>query len=325
MVLAAGDGKGAYLSPDSLQTLEQGKENAAHSRRWFMLFLWWGTHGLVGGAVRVVFEAELIAITKSPRFDLAEADLSRLFQTGTIFCVVGKLLCGPIVAYCGVYRVGIASTLILSVIILSVSVSDTEGKPLMSVWMAWNLMRLFQTATWPATNQLLSSWFPKHEHGRAWGIMSTSSRIGILLITLTVSIRDTYSPPTIQHVFDPTIQDNGDAVQHTFFLVGMWGVLWVVVISCLLRDQPPSNKSEESGSLGSLTHSCEASHMGDEEEETAGHWRTFIKQLRSTMLRPIFLWALLAQGMATPIAEFQSQVPLTISKDSLLGPQHIGV
>jgi hypothetical protein len=42
------------------------------------------------------------------------------------------------------------------------------------------------------------------------------------------------------------------------------------------------------------------------------------------MLRPIFLWAFLAQGMATPIAEFQSQVPLTISKDSLLGPQHIG-
>ena len=60
--------------------------------RWSTLFLWWVTHALVGGVVRVVFEAELIAITRSPRFALGTADVEWLLQSGTIRHTISKVL-----------------------------------------------------------------------------------------------------------------------------------------------------------------------------------------------------------------------------------------
>jgi sugar phosphate permease len=38
-------------------------------------------------------------------------------------------------------------------------------------------MRLTQTIGWPSVGLLINQWFPKQHHGKAWGIVSTSSRI----------------------------------------------------------------------------------------------------------------------------------------------------
>ena len=74
--------------------------------------------------MRVVFEAELIAITRSPHFGLTEAHLPWLLQAGTISTVVGKLLCGPVVALLGLTRVGIASLVLCSAAVLGVALSS---------------------------------------------------------------------------------------------------------------------------------------------------------------------------------------------------------
>jgi len=34
--------------------------------------------------------------------------------------------------------------------------------------------------------------FTEHEQGQAWGIMSTASRIGIIWLTFTISVRDSW-------------------------------------------------------------------------------------------------------------------------------------
>ena len=39
------------------------------------------------------------------------------------------------------------------------------------------IMRLSQTIGWPSVGLLINQWFPKQHHGKAWGIVSTSSRI----------------------------------------------------------------------------------------------------------------------------------------------------
>ena len=190
-----------------------------HAARWHCLFMWWVTHALVGGTVRVVFEAELIAMTKSKRFSFSQADIGWFLQAGTISCVTGKLLCGPIVAWIGVTRTGWISLLLCGASVVGVALPADGEKPapLVSVLVAWCSMRCFQTATWPATNQLLFSWFPKSEHGRAWGIMSTASRIGIIVLTLCISLRDRWWDLEAK-------DDRGDAVQSTFFAVGI--VMW---------------------------------------------------------------------------------------------------
>ena len=39
------------------------------------------------------------------------------------------------------------------------------------------IMRVSQTIGWPSVGLLINQWFPKQHHGKAWGIVSTSSRI----------------------------------------------------------------------------------------------------------------------------------------------------
>ena len=313
---------------------------AQNPGRWRALFLWWTTHALVGGkslapvrgpsvlsndandtetrlagTVRVVFEAEMIAMTRSPRFGLSEAGLAWLLQAGTVSCVAGKLLCGPLVPHLGVARVGVASLFLCSLTVLGVGLPrDGSGAPLISVFVAWNLMRFFQTATWPATNQLLLRWFPKGEHGRAWGIMSTASRSGILSLTLYQSVRDSMSAA-------PELADRGDAVQTTFLGVGLVMMMWALLVSRALQDQPPTcaEYAVEEGKPWGVEDAASRA-----EDASATSWGVFAKQLAVTMLQPIFVLGMVVQACATPLAEFQSQVPILVSRDTVLSTLDIG-
>ena len=263
--------------------------------------------------MRVVFEAELIAITRSPHFGLTEAHLPWLLQAGTISTVVGKLLCGPVVALLGLTRVGIASLVLCSAAVLGVALSSPDGTPLVPVVHAWVWVRLFQTATWPATNQLLSHWFPPGEHGRAWGIMSTGSRIGIMGVTSAIAVRDSWYAVAND-------MDRGDSVELSFTVLGLTMLLWAVVIGMFLQDIPRRHRFE--GEEEDHDDSVRRDLLSKPED---GPWTRFLPQLTATMMRPVFVFGLLAQGMATPIAEFQSQVPILLSRDAELGPAAVGL
>eukprot|EP00802_Teleaulax_amphioxeia_P010176 Tamp_10201.p1 GENE.Tamp_10201~~Tamp_10201.p1 ORF type:complete len:538 (-),score=66.67 Tamp_10201:344-1957(-) len=314
-----------------------------HPARWSTLFLWWVTHSLVGGVVRVVFEAELIAITHSARFSLGPNDVSWLLQSGTISCVAGKLVCGPVIAWLGAVRIGCLSLLLCGVSVMGVAFSSSDGRPLISVLTAWNLMRFFQTATWPATNQLLASWFTEHEQGQAWGIMSTASRIGIIWLTFTISVRDSWWGAL------PQGYDRGDTVQATFLVVGAVLVLWAALIFSCLRNEPPPHPAhpaypahqgpsvqamrgggkEKSSPFSSPAAAADVKVplLEDDCQDQAGGQVAgvaYVATLLKTMSSPMFVCVLFAQSMATPIAEFQSQVPLLIQRDPLLSEHYLG-
>ena len=262
----------------------------------------------------MAFEAEMIAITQSKRFGIGEEDLSWLLQAGTLSCVAGKLLCGPLVSHLGVTRVGFASLILTGLPLLGVGLSSTrssqqgaQGAPLIPIFLAWCLVRFFQTATWPATNQFLLRWFPKGEHGWAWGIMSTASRTGILSLTLCKSVLDS-------HV--PSRGDPGDGVQATFLCVGSVTLIWAAVISHALHDGPPACACEPGVEEG----------KGEEPEpETTRADATLLRQLATTMAQPLFILGTVAQACATPLAEFQSQVPILTSRDPALAPRDISL
>ena len=63
-------------------------------------------------------------------------------------------------------------------------------------------------------------------------------------------------------------------------------------------------------------HSVEPRGSGP--RDGGGMAPSFLQQLRSTMTQPIFLLGLLVQTTITPIAEFQSQLPLLLARDPLL-------
>eukprot|EP00729_Bicosta_minor_P018798 gene18797-12472_t len=159
---------------DSVDTDEQ-------KGRWAVLSLWWATHALVAGTSRIVFEISLPTMVESPDFVLEQDQLPWMLTSGTISTIAGKLVAGPVCAALGPKHVGWLSLLACALPLVTAS----NGY---SVLVAWNIARFGQSMTWPVTNILFDAWFPSDEQGKAWGVMGTSSRAGILSLTLALNL-----------------------------------------------------------------------------------------------------------------------------------------
>ena len=104
-----------------------------------------------------------------------------MLTSGTISTIAGKLVAGPVCAALGPKHVGWLSLLACALPLVTAS----NGY---SVLVAWNIARFGQSMTWPVTNILFDAWFPSDEQGKAWGVMGTSSRAGILSLTLALNL-----------------------------------------------------------------------------------------------------------------------------------------
>jgi len=169
-----------------------------------------------------------------------------------------------------------------------------------------------------------SSPSPSLPHRRAWGIMSTASRIGIMLVTITVSLRDNvWSPLAHEHV------DNGEAVQATFLACAIIMLCWALLLTFTLRNEPPSRsiadpqehrhsqppldkppdgQTQEQPRAQREDSVLRELHKDGIEASGVRSWSAFANELTTTMSKPMFICALVGQSMATPLAEFQSQV-----------------
>ena len=145
----------------------------------------------------------------------------------------------------------------------------------------------------------------------------------------------------------PTLDDPADDVQLRFRAVAFIMCLWCLVLASYLRETPPTTpktamqgeaqppsargKSPARRGRGSKSphpaarssHKAEANQApkggpSDGEGDRKGNMSSFLRELRDTMTQPIFLLGLLVQTAITPIAEFQSQLPLLLTRDAQL-------
>ena len=280
------------------------KKEAGAEARWRILFFWWFCHALVAGSARVIFETNLpgiIANTNEYR-DFTQADVPALLSIGTLVIIVGKFSSGPLIAALGPYLIGVGCLLFCGLIIIACGVT-TPGGPLISIFLGWCLIRFFQSSTWPASNVLFDAWFPANEHGRAWGAMSTASRTGVMLVSFTLA---SVSAKT--------------TVQMNFLGCGAFLCLYSVILAFNLKSEPGEGTSRQGMVVEKGGQAC----ADGTSEGNDGEKRTFWNELFAcTLFEPTFYCAALVQASATPIAEFQSQLPIWLSMDKTLSPTHV--
>ena len=168
-------------------------------------------------------------------------------------------------------------------------------------------MRFFQSATWPAANVLFDAWFPTNEHGRAWGVMSTASRTGVMLVSFTIAYLSTST----------TIQLN-------FLGCGIFLCLYGIILSFNLKNEPPPpTEEEDTGNDNKIEKKSSKKTEKKESIHNVGKKSFWNELFDCTIFEPTFYFAALVQASTTPIAEFQSQVPIWLSMDKTLTQTHI--
>ena len=126
------------------------------------------------------------AIVASPamiadvELDMDKASYGRLMSYHSAGGVVGKIFTGV-----AVDRFGGRAIFLL---VIGLTAATTAGFGLFSrfgVLAGLNLAgQAAKAGGWPAMAALIRSWYPPGKHGRVWGVISTSSRVGVMTATL---------------------------------------------------------------------------------------------------------------------------------------------
>lgn len=291
--------------------------NVEHPERWVMLGIFWLAHALVAGSARAMFEASMPYFIKSPSFQFTAEDVAPLLAMGTLVTVVGKFVGGPLTTIIGPYHIAWGSLFASGLTVLAVGQFDRPSGPLLSIFVGWSMIRFFASGTWPATNTILISWFPSTEHGRAWGIMSTGSRMGILMVSGALALTKSEDIAFKFNVAATLILAYGVIV--LFFLQATPSNLKAVKE----KDLPTTSETRlETGSDKPKTPAKDNALDGS----TPGPTSSVLSEIiASTICQPTFYLAFLVHFTVIPISEFQSQLSLMLSKDSSLDSSIVNI
>ncbi len=164
----------------------------------------------------------------------------KILAVGTFGGILGKLLTGWMADRFGGKFTFTLGLLVTAVALLCFALAS-------SVWLfglAVFVLFLAKAAGWPAMAKLIGNWFRPNQHGRVWGILATSSRIGTIVATLCLGAILTW-------------------LTWRWMLVVTAGAGMLVVLLCVfgLRESPPAGPPPE-----------ESIESGDEPEpEKAPH------------------------------------------------------
>jgi sugar phosphate permease len=113
------------------------------------------------------------AMSEDPDIMLTTSQLGEILAWGAVGSIVGKMFSGIIADFIGgrLALFACVSTVALTTMTFSLPSS------IFFFSLIHFIMRLTQTIGWPSVGLLINQWFPKQHHGKAWGIVSTSSRI----------------------------------------------------------------------------------------------------------------------------------------------------
>jgi sugar phosphate permease len=216
---------------------------------------------------------------------------------------------GPVCAFLGARLVGLA-TLLVNALLFAAAYAGSGVAPFLWVFAA---SRFSQCFTWVCIPQILSEWFDKSRHGECFGYMSTASRTGIITTTATLYLV------------------GADVSSRAHFAVGA-----AVMLACgvfFAAVFPTSRGSyaatTAAGSAAAVAATTSASSVSSE-----ANTASLSSIVATAAANPIILMQFAVMMSATPLAEFQSQVPVMLKSDSALAPElvplgtmlwHVGV
>jgi hypothetical protein len=146
-------------------------------------------------------------------------------------------------------------------------------------------------STWPASSNVLFAWFPPEEQGRAWGIMSTAGRSGIIITALGAAAAGGTTPARF---------------------VGVGSILWgaAALVFLCFRECPPRLPGGR-GVAASDATSTKKPNDGS---------RSLSAEMWRLCAVPPFWNAMAVQATALPAIEFQSQLSILLAADPALPP-----
>jgi len=133
---------------------------------------------------RTAFTTVSPALVEDPGLSLTTTDIGDILGYAALGSLVGKLLTGFVAD-----RFGGRLTLLLG---LGLVASLTLAMGYLASFFAFALaifcLQLVRAGGWPALTKLIGQWVPPTSYGRTWGILSTSSRAGVVISSLVLGL-----------------------------------------------------------------------------------------------------------------------------------------
>jgi OPA family sugar phosphate sensor protein UhpC-like MFS transporter len=153
---------------------------------------------------------------------------------------------------------------------------------------------------WPAMAALIRSWYPPDQHGRVWGVISTSSRVGVMTATLFLGY----------------LLSRGLPWRQLFMVSAGVGVAMMIVGFFLLKSSPES--------VG-LTPPVADGQIADEKPSHPLDGLTF-KQGLGVFIRSRRVWLIsITMWFTTILMDFLNYIPLFLAESLGLEPGQAGM
>jgi sugar phosphate permease len=173
---------------------------------------------------RTAFTAASPALIEDPSLGLTTADIGAIVGYAAIGSFVGKLLTGFVADH-----LGGRLTLLLAVVGTALA---TLAMGFSSSYAAFALfffsLMVVRAAGWPALAKLIGVWIAVERYGRTWAIMSTASRVSVVISSWVLGAILLYF-----------------TWSYVFFSAGIFAILAVVLLSRLFPRERQAGLAEE--------------------------------------------------------------------------------
>ena len=120
------------------------------------------------------------ALLADESLGLTKTNLGDFAAHGTLGALVGKLIWGPLAD-----KIGGRFTFLIGIFLTAVFVIAFGLSPNVMAFTGFSfLLYCTKSSGWPGLTKLVGEWYHPQHYGRAWSILSTSSRLSVVLATL---------------------------------------------------------------------------------------------------------------------------------------------
>ncbi len=120
------------------------------------------------------------ALLADESLNITKTDIGDIAAYGTIGALVGKLIWGPLVD-----KIGGRLTFLIGIFVVALLATGFGLSRYVIAFAAFSfLLQATKSGGWPAMTKLIGDWYQPKRYGAVWGILSTSSRAGVVLGTL---------------------------------------------------------------------------------------------------------------------------------------------
>ncbi len=120
------------------------------------------------------------AMLADPTLGLTKTHIGDFLAYGTIGALVGKIIWGPLTD-----KIGGRRTFLLGIGLTAILVAAFGMSPNVMAFTVFSfLLYCTKSSGWPGMTKLVANWIHPNKYGRAWGILSTSSRASVVFGTI---------------------------------------------------------------------------------------------------------------------------------------------